>query len=493
LGGVLSQRVVDQNPWWADPAAIAADRDLVALAQTPLRFEPPVPIALDRDAIYGLRGPRQVGKTTLLKRIAAILLEQRGVSARALLYLDVERAGLLSYAALSEAIEGYLAWARPSPASLARERVFLLLDEVTAVPRWSTALKALHDSGALDGASVIATGSDVLDLDRGVDRLPGRRGRAPEADWVLMPWSFYDYVAVHDPQVASDLPVIPVEEPHRAFEAAQEIALRGAPLHALFTSFLQTGGFPHAAQSVRRAGRVEPHVYQLYEAAVLGEIRRAGRDESRVREVVRLLATRHLGREFSWQGLAAGTSIGNHTTARAYVEDLERTFVWHVWHRVKGAGSASEALRSPKKLYPVDPLTWHVIEGWALGVADRWAASLRAVAEPQRAGYLVEAVFASLLRRRFGHFAFYQRDRKGAAELDFVAFRDTRPACAIEAKWAAGVAPRDVPLLVKSGGGVVASLNELAWWPAQRVAVIPAAFLAAGFGPGHTLFPAPPA
>lgn len=490
---MLSQRVVDQNPWWADRAAIAADRDVVALAQAALRFEPPVPVALDRDAIYGLRGPRQVGKTTLLKRIAAELLGQRDVPARAVLYLDVERAGLLTSAALSEAIEGYLAWARPAPARAQSQRVFLLLDEVTGVPRWSTALKALHASGALDGATVIATGSDVLDLDRGVDRLPGRRGGVPEADWVLMPWSFHDYVAVHEPRVAAGLPVIPVEDPHRAFEAAQEIALRGARLQALFTAFLQSGGFPHAAQSVARAGRVEPHVYQLYEAAVLGEIRRAGREEARVREVVRLVATKHLGREFSWHGLAAGTSIGSHTTARAYVEDLERTFVWHVWHRLKSGEHASEALRSPKKLYPVDPLTWHVLEGWALGIADRWAATLRAVAEPQRAGYLVEAVLASLLRRRFGHFAFYQRDRKGAAELDFVAFRDARPAGAIEAKWTAGVAPRDVPFLVRSGGGIVASLNELAWWPAQRVAVIPAAYLAAGFGPGQTLFPAPPA
>lgn len=174
------------------------------------------------------------------------------------------------------------------------------------------------------------------------------------------------------------------------------------------------------------------------------------------------------------------------------MEDLERTFVWHVWHRVKSRESAGEALRSPKKLYPVDPLTWHVIEGWALGVGDRWAATLAAVAEPGRASFLVEAVLATLLRRRFGHFAFYQRDRKGGAEVDFVAFRDARAAGAIEAKWTARVEPRDVRFLVRAGGGIVASQGELAWWPQQKVAVIPAAFLAAGFGPGHTLFPAPP-
>jgi predicted AAA+ superfamily ATPase len=340
---------------------------------------------------------------------------------------------------------------------------------------------------------VIATGSDVLDLERGVDRLPGRRGAVEDADWVLMPWSFRDYVEVHDPALASRVPVMVLEDPREAWRVGQEIALHGSSLQALFTRFLQTGGFPNAVQSLHRTGRVEQHVYQLHEAAVLGEVRRAGRDESRVREVVRLLATRHLGREFSWHGLAAGTSIGSHTTARQYVEDLERTFLWHVWHRVKSRDSAEEALRSPKKLYPVDPLAWHVIEGWALGLADRWAASLAAVADPSRGSFLVEAVLASLLRRRFGHFAFYQRDRKGASELDFVAFRDARLACAIEAKWTSGLRPRDVPFLVRAGGGIVASLTDLAWWRDEKVAVIPAAFLAAGFGPGHTLLPAPPA
>jgi hypothetical protein len=47
-----------------------------------------------------------------------------------------------------------------------------------------------------------------------------------------------------------------------------------------------------------------------------------------------------------------------------------------------------------------------------------------------------------------------------------------------------------VPFLVRAGGGIVASQAELSWWPEQKVAVIPAAFLAAGFGPGHILYPA---
>ena len=87
------------------------------------------------------------------------------------------------------------------------------------------------------------------------------------------------------------------------------------------------------------------YVYRLHEAALLGELRRAGRDEARVRELVRHPAGKHLGGEFSWQGLAAETSIGSHSTVRCYVEDLERTFVWHIWHRVKSANRAAARSR----------------------------------------------------------------------------------------------------------------------------------------------------
>src|SRR5262245_23413747 len=96
-----------QNRWWLDAAEIGRDRHLRRLGEAPLRWEPPLPFRFEQDAIYTLRGPRQVGKSTVLKRqIEALLTE--GWPSRRLLYLDVELAGLDSAADLIAAIRSYL-------------------------------------------------------------------------------------------------------------------------------------------------------------------------------------------------------------------------------------------------------------------------------------------------------------------------------------------------------------------------------------------------
>jgi predicted AAA+ superfamily ATPase len=61
---VLSQSQIRDNPWWRQAEAINEDTDLRRFDTTPLRFEHAVPFDLDVDAVFTLRGPRQVGKST---------------------------------------------------------------------------------------------------------------------------------------------------------------------------------------------------------------------------------------------------------------------------------------------------------------------------------------------------------------------------------------------------------------------------------------------
>jgi hypothetical protein len=58
-----------QNPWWAETAAINEDPHLAEYEQAVVKWEPPHlhALKLDRDLIYILLGPRQVGKTTFFK------------------------------------------------------------------------------------------------------------------------------------------------------------------------------------------------------------------------------------------------------------------------------------------------------------------------------------------------------------------------------------------------------------------------------------------
>ena len=63
-------RLREQNFYWENPEEIASDPHLENLASLPLEIVNPVEKDLDlnKEGIFIIRGPRQVGKTTFLKR-----------------------------------------------------------------------------------------------------------------------------------------------------------------------------------------------------------------------------------------------------------------------------------------------------------------------------------------------------------------------------------------------------------------------------------------
>src|SRR3990170_977779 len=65
----MLDRLTTANSWWVDRAAIEYDQHIRAWVEAPTRWTPRVVQELDlaAPAIYTLRGPRQVGKTTALK------------------------------------------------------------------------------------------------------------------------------------------------------------------------------------------------------------------------------------------------------------------------------------------------------------------------------------------------------------------------------------------------------------------------------------------
>src|SRR5258707_663703 len=109
------------------------------MREAPLRWEAPLPFRFDHDAIYTLRGPRQVGKSTALKRQIEALLGE-GWPARRVLYVDVELAGLEQARDLVSALRAYLDGER-SPTVEEPGRLAIFLDEVTRVQGWAGAIR----------------------------------------------------------------------------------------------------------------------------------------------------------------------------------------------------------------------------------------------------------------------------------------------------------------------------------------------------------------
>jgi len=445
-----------QNRWWGDPAAIDQDRHIRRLRESRRPWEGPLTFRFDRDAVYTLRGPRQVGKSTVLKRQIAALLAG-GWPARRLLYLDVELAGLETARDLVATVREFLDVERTSAVGH-QHRLAIFLDEVTRVRGWAGAVRGLVDNDELRGVTLVATGSHTTDLRQGGERLPGRRGGGSELDLELLPLSFRQYVELVDPALVLP-PTVASFEPDALRGGRRDRDVLRPRLAALLERYLMTGGFLSALNDEAIHGGVLAETFEAYREAVAGEFTRAGLREAYLREVVDWLA-RHLGRELDYRGVAADTDIGSKDTARHYLDHLVETYTALLLHRASSLGAPTPGFRSPKKLLPLDPLFWHLILAWAANDPDPWPAVVDTLARPDDTGHLVESVVLVHLRRAFGDRVFFWRDRD--RELDIVVAppgapgrRASEQAMLGEVKYQRRVDEADARVLAALGGGTL--------------------------------------
>ena len=371
--------ILRQNRWWSEPGWEAADPHLRELRRQPRRL--PVPaldaIALDAPAIHTLRGPRQVGKSTALKLLAKRAIER----------LDPDRVVYLALDLLKDRPLADLAATISRAKELAAPRgpILLLLDEITMVSGWQTAIKALWDDGSLREDVVVCTGSSAVDLHRGLaERLPGRRGAG--LDHALFPHSFATFAQTIDETIPPS-PEMSVEQLVSA-EGREELrsARRLAPkLEAALERYLLFGGLPHAIAEASE-GRREPSEQTLAVAydAILREAQRRGASRAATHALLERLV-RSLGSTLSWTSLAQDLAVSP-PTARDYVEFLAAAYLLlpvYAWR----ADSDSSALGRDKKLYFADPLLHSVARREAPGL------------EPDRAAQIENAVALALHSR----------------------------------------------------------------------------------------------
>ena len=124
------QALAQQNPWWADRSRLSGDQTLLDYAAQTVRWTPRLldRFLFSRDRVYTLRGPRQVGKTTLLKLLLARLVREESVDPRAIFYFSCDL--LRGPRDLSDLVDTYLKWQEP----LGLKRRYILLAFEIASP-----------------------------------------------------------------------------------------------------------------------------------------------------------------------------------------------------------------------------------------------------------------------------------------------------------------------------------------------------------------------
>jgi len=123
-----------------------------------------------------LRGPRQVGKTTLQEQAIQYLLEDRGIEPHRILRVQFDEIPSLRgpkqpVLALAEWYQNRILGCTFNESAHAGRPAYVFLDEAQNVPDWAPQLKALVDHHTL---RVVVTGSSALRIEAGRDSLAGR-------------------------------------------------------------------------------------------------------------------------------------------------------------------------------------------------------------------------------------------------------------------------------------------------------------------------------
>jgi len=407
-----------QNPWWNDPLLIESDDHIKVFESSKCKWDPLLDVDVGKNAIYSLRGPRQVGKTTYIKVIIRTLL-RNGVYSRNILYLHSEI--FANWKELLESLNYYLR-------NIRRDRAYIFIDEVSAVEGWPRALKYLYDVGILRNSFVLVCGSHAMDVVRGIELLPGRRGEYPEApDYVLMPMSFYEYVKTVKPEMAFEIEretnFSSIEE---AFETLHSFHTE---LRGLLENYLLGGGFPHAQDCLLSHGSVKKRLYDDLVAYVKGDAHKEKISAMAILQTSRR-TIETLSSPVSWRSLSHGTDY-NYETIQRVAEFLRAAFIVEILYQPRPIkGTLLPDFRRDKKLYFVDPFILYAFDIWTTGaqfpssIIDGW------LRDREIRGKLVEGVILRHLieftrGKKFSEEPltkiFYMK--KNNREIDFIAIR----------------------------------------------------------------------
>lgn len=351
-----------------------------------------------------VRGPRQYGKSTWLEgQVQATVTEYGPATA---FYLNGDE--IADAEALVDAIRELLPlFGNEAPV----RRLFL--DEITAVREWERGLKRLIDAGELRKVLVVTTGSRATDLRRGVERLPGRKGRLDRTAYLFTPLAFSEFSRV-------------------CGECLGENVL---------AAYLLSGGCPLAASEIAAHDRLPEFVIEMVRDWVLGECAASGRDRSSLLAVWDVVLRRG-GTPIGQAAVAREAGLANNTVAAGYLEllaDLMCLGIAHAWD----SNRRVSVRRKPAKFPPINLLAAVAFDRARL----RTVADFQALA-PEEQGRWLEWLAAQEISRRAARLGEPTPEllnywEGGDREIDFIVRSDL----AIE---------------VKRGG---ASAFEFSWFP----------------------------
>lgn len=159
-----------QNLWWSTPSYRPSEHALPKRAA----FTKLVTDVESLRQISGIVGLRRVGKSTLVKQMIAVLLDQGTVDPRRVMYFSFDEPAVFeNKEMLEEVLEVYFKTILGESPVLLTAPVVIVLDEIQLVSGWQGMLKRYYDGS--DTMKFVVTGSSSLFINtRARESLAGR-------------------------------------------------------------------------------------------------------------------------------------------------------------------------------------------------------------------------------------------------------------------------------------------------------------------------------
>ncbi|MFB6268947.1 MAG: ATP-binding protein [Halobacterium sp.] len=376
----------------------------------------------DERQVLTIRGPRQVGKTTVVGQLIHNLLGQPLVSPEHVLYVNAENTQLLPEidGLIENSIEAYEGNILGQSIRDVDSRIYVFIDEIQKIPDWAETVKYYTDT--FRNLKFVVTGSiSTLIQDDASESLVGRLD-----EYLLMPMKFAEYARYHDAFTKEEI----TDDAHGIREALKTSVKNGdasdftnrlagfygrfgetePKLRALSNEYLLKGGYPDVLNeeyvdafavldsNLRNTVRGDiPSVFDVRKPDVLIELLN--------------LAAHSSGQKYSVQTLHESLSVGRETVEK-YLDYLEEFFLIG---RVARYSSGAYGGRGRKKIYIPDT-----------GLLNTLNSNLveSTLDNPDAMGQILETACFDLCKRLQFHLSDYQSaqvaywDEPG--EVDFV-------------------------------------------------------------------------
>jgi len=480
------QTLQKQNPWWENSQRINEDIKLTELGAFELRWTPRLlkHIDFEKNAVYSIRGPRQIGKTTTLKIVIRNLLKTK--PAQNIFYFACDN--VKDNIQLSEILELFYERVRTQN----KERVYIFLDEISFVDDWQKAVKHFIDIKGSQNITITLTGSHILDLKKSSERLPGRVGEKEgvNSNKILLSMKFAEFVELKRPELHEKIKALRLDEHNTRIKEFQDIINGSLPKSAFTLSYLQpeldklldeyllTGGIMLTINELHKTGTISPQIYDMYIKQIFADITRAGREEKTAKLILSSILKR-MGTSSSWNAISKENDISSQQTVEQYAYILRDIFALSICYKIDLEEKQNYA--GNRKLYILNSFIYNALYHTLFDpTKNPFLVSKENLLDPERKSILIEALVMNHLNRAFynfmpsdlydpSDFVFYSKTKKGH-EIDFVV-RTENGLKGIEVKYQNTLNSEDFRGLHKIGRGCMISKKDL--MQKENFAVIP--------------------